>query len=100
MDWQSGKWLVICDRCGFKRMNDEVVQTWDKYIVCKPSIKQGCFEHRHPQDFIRPVKDDPSVPFTRREPADVFVEVDTIDSSVGVQENTIPSAPSGNGTTR
>lgn len=98
-EYQAGKWLVICDRCGFKRMSDEVTKTWDNYIVCKTTVKQGCFETRHPQDFVRAKKDDTSVPFTRPQPADIYTEVDYVDESVGTQENTIPSAPSGNGTT-
>jgi hypothetical protein len=99
MQYEPGKWLVICDRCGFKRMNDEVQKTWDNFMVCKPTIKMGCFETRHPLDFVRAVKEDTGVPFTRPQQPDLFVEVDYVDSSVGVQENTIPSGNSGNGTT-
>jgi hypothetical protein len=32
----------------------------------------GCFETRHPQDFVRSKPDDMSVPWTRVEAADVF----------------------------
>ena len=98
-EYQAGKWLVICDRCGFKRMSDEVTQTWDNYIVCKPVIKSGCYETRHPQDFVRAKVDDTSVPYTRPQPTDLTTTVNYVASSVGVQENTIPSANSGNGST-
>lgn len=95
---QLGKWRVICDRCGFKRYSDQVQQTWDGYIVCSPSTGKTCFETRHPQDFVRSVKDDQSVPFTRPEPADVYADhSNLIASSVGTQEPTIPSGTSGNG---
>lgn len=99
MEFQPGKWLVVCDRCGFKRMNDEVQETWNHLYVCRPTIKMGCFETRHPLDFIRAVKEDTSIPFARPQPADVFVDVDYIATSVGVQETTIPTAQSANGTT-
>lgn len=68
--WEIGKWIVICDVCGFKKLNTEVRKRWDGLIVC-----QEDFETRHPQEFIRPRPDDQSVPFTRPEPADTFVDV-------------------------
>lgn len=91
MPYRDGQWLVLCDRCKFKRYADQVQETWDHLMVCKPSVKQGCWEPRHPQDFVKSVPDDTAVPFTRPRPADTFVSVDTIASSVGVQETTIPS---------
>lgn len=69
-----GDWLVICDRCHFKRYASQVTKTWDGLIVCKPSVKQGCFEHRHPQDFVRASRDDSSVEFVRTRPTDLFVD--------------------------
>jgi hypothetical protein len=38
-------------------------------MVCSP-----CWEPRHPQDFIRPIKERNSVPWTRPRPLDVFIE--------------------------
>lgn len=79
--WEVGKWLVICDRCGFKKTNDQVAkEPWTNLIVCKDT----CWEPRHPQEFVRPRPDEQKVPFTRPEPADTFVEVtyaDTGDSA-------------------
>jgi hypothetical protein len=89
--FELGKWLVICDRCGFQRKSDQVMKTWDNFMVCAPSTGKTCFETRHPQEFVRTKIDDMSVPFTRPQPADVFVSVTPVASSVGVQENTIPS---------
>ena len=66
---ELGKWWVQCDRCGFKYKNDQVKKEWNGLIVCEP-----CFETRHPQDFVRAVKDDQRVEFTRPEPADVFID--------------------------
>jgi hypothetical protein len=91
MEFQSGKWLVICDRCGFKRLSDQVTKTWDNLIVCKPAVKEGCFEHRHPQDFVRAVPDDTSVPFTRSQPTDLTTTVNYVAPTVGVQDTRIPA---------
>ena len=83
---QLGKWNVICDRCGFKYKNDQVKKEWTGQIVC-----ELCFETRHPQDFVRAVKDDQTVPFTRPEKADVFVDV-TYDAGVLAEAHqTVPS---------
>jgi len=75
--WELGKWLVICDRCGFKRLNTEVAEEpFTKLIVCKDT----CWEPRHPQEFVRPRPDPQKVPFTRPEPADSFVSVTYADT--------------------
>ena len=66
-----GKWNVICDRCGVKRKNDQVRKEWTGLIVCIDK----CWEERHPQDFVRSKPDDTSVPFTRPEKTDIFVDV-------------------------
>lgn len=89
--FRLGQWLVLCDRCKFKRYADEVMETWNGLMVCKPTVKQGCWEPRHPQDFLRGKPDNVGVPFVRPRPVDQFVSVDYIASTVGVQENTIPS---------
>lgn len=69
--WILGKWLVLCQRCGFKRTNDEVAREWTGLLVCKDT----CLEPRHPQEFVRPRPDAQAVPFTAPEPADTFVSV-------------------------
>lgn len=72
MPFVHGNWLVICDRCKFKRYSHQVTKTWEGHIVCRPEVKQGCFEHRHPQDFVRTVRDDSSIEFSRARPTDTF----------------------------
>lgn len=62
-----GTWKVTCDVCGFEYASDVVKKRWDGLITCPDD-----WEMRHPQDFIRGVKDDPSVPFARPEPPDNF----------------------------
>lgn len=66
--FRKGAWNVICDRCGQKYKSPELRQEWTGLMVC-----QGCWEPRHPQDFIRTVPDRMSVPYTRPRPADIFV---------------------------
>ena len=45
--------------------NNEIKKEWTGLRVCK-----DCWEPRHPSDFQKGVKDDPSVPYTRPEQAD------------------------------
>ena len=97
MSFDSGKWLVICDRCGFQRKNDEVQKTWDGHMVCAPITGKTCFETRHPQDFVRARPDNSSVDFVRKAPTETFADRTPIDSSVGTQENTIPTGTFDNG---
>ena len=91
MPLRLGQYLVLCDRCKFKRYSDQVQKTWNGLMVCKPTVKPGCFETRHPQEFIRPPKEDQPIPFSRPRPTDVFVEETWVDSDVGVQDTRIPS---------
>lgn len=65
-----GTWKVICDRCGFKFQSDELEKEWQGLMTCS-----GCWEPRHPQDFVRGVADNTAPPWTRTEPEDVFVDV-------------------------
>ena len=80
--YDSGDWLIICDSCGTKVRASQTRQRWDGFQVCP-----GCFEQRHPQDFVRASADKISVPFTRPQPArDVFIEV-------GLQDHAMNGAP-------
>lgn len=65
-----GSWNVICDRCGFKYKSFQLRKEWTGLMVCK-----NCWEPRHPQDLIKIPKDDQSVPWSRPEPDDVFIDV-------------------------
>ena len=61
--------LGICDRCGFRRKLHQLRKEWTGLKVCSDT----CWEPRHPQEFVRGVKDDQSVYEPRPEPADVFL---------------------------
>lgn len=66
----SGAWNFFCDLCGAKKKSTEGTKTWDGFWVCKHHK-----EVRNPQDFLRGVKDDQSVPWSRPEPADTFAGI-------------------------
>lgn len=66
----DGLWNFFCDLCGAKRKSSEGVRTWDNFYVCRHHK-----EERNPQDFLRGVRDDQSVPWARPEPADTFVSL-------------------------
>lgn len=70
MSYKRGVWDVVCDVCGFKFKSDKLKERWDGLMVCKED-----WETRHPQDFLRPVKES-TIPWSRPEPADVYVEID------------------------
>jgi len=68
-----GDWNARCDRCGFKFKASDLRKTWDNLYVCKDD-----WEERHPQDFLRGVPDNPSVPWTR---PDTISDTNTTDIS-------------------
>jgi len=70
--FKPGQWNVICDVCGFKFKSGEVKTRWDGLIVCKDD-----FEQRHPMDFMRVTDRTTTVPFTRTEQEDIYIEVVT-----------------------
>ena len=64
-----GSWNACCDRCGRKRKGDELKKTWNGLWVCPEH-----WEPRHPQDFVKAVREDPTPPFVRN-PAEIFIAV-------------------------
>jgi hypothetical protein len=65
-----GDYNACCDRCGFKFKASMLRLEWTGLRVC-----QQCFEVRHPQTMLRVPEDNPSVPWSRPEATDVFVDV-------------------------
>jgi len=64
----EGQWNFYCDLCGKKQKSGQGVKTWDNRWVCRHHK-----EIRNPQDFVRGVKDNQSVPWSRPQPPDQFV---------------------------
>ena len=71
--FKSGSWNVICDVCGEKHKAEKLLTRWDGLKTCA-----SCWEVRHPQELIRPIKERNSVPWTRPRPEDNNVEVCTL----------------------
>lgn len=67
--YKPGTWNAICDVCGFEYKSDEMKKRWDGLMVCPQD-----FEHRHPMDFMRVRSETLSVPWTRPEADDTFID--------------------------
>jgi hypothetical protein len=59
-----GEYNVTCDRCGRKLKSSQVSKEWTGLIVCR-----SCLDERHPQDYVRGVRDNMQVPVARPYPA-------------------------------
>lgn len=66
-----GDWNVICDVCGHKYKASQLLKRWDGLMTCSL-----CWETRHPQELIRPIKERNSVPWTRPRPEGYDVSAD------------------------
>ncbi len=59
-NYKRGKWLALCQRCGNKHLNSQLKLEWTNLRVCN-----DCFEYRNPQDFVKPVLERGSTPWSR-----------------------------------
>ena len=73
--FETGSWNAICDVCGFKFKAAQLRERWDGLRVCEED-----WETRHPQELIRPINEDTSVPWTSPEGEDVFIGPDYDDA--------------------
>ena len=71
--YKSGEWNVTCDVCSRKMKAASARKRWDGFIVC-----DGCYEERHPQDFVRARIDKISVPFQRPIPPYIYTNISYI----------------------
>ncbi len=67
--YADGQYNFICDQCGKKRKSKDMRKQWDGLQVCPT-----CFDPRNPQDFVRGVQDNQSVPISRPDVSPTFVE--------------------------
>jgi len=72
---RKGDWNAICDRCGFKFKFSQLKLEWDGLYVCTAN---GCFENRQPQDYVKGVRDDMSVPVSRPDGPPVYIQDETV----------------------
>ncbi len=79
--WEPGGWNIQCFACGFKRKASEMRKQWQGYWTCP-----DCWTPRQPQDFVRGIPDNPSVPFVQ--PLNwVYVGPDIIDVGAIILED-------------
>lgn len=62
MFYKPGDWNAVCFRCGVQFKASELRKTWQGFYACKKD-----WEPRHPQDFVKAVPDNPSVPWAQPE---------------------------------
>lgn len=66
---RPGDYRVVCDRSGFNCWASETVIEWNGLRVLERFSEQ-----RHPQDFIKAVPDNQTVPNPRPVQPDTFIE--------------------------
>lgn len=64
---ELGDWNALCSMCGQKRKASMLIKNWQGQYRCPEHD-----EPRHPQDFVRGVADDTSVPWVQSVPTDTF----------------------------
>lgn len=67
--YQPGDNKAICDICGFAFLRSECKLNWKRQLVC-----DGCWEPRHPQDYVRSTPDMLRVKDARSPGTDVFLD--------------------------
>ena len=63
--FKKGEWNACCDECGFEYKSGQIRQDWRGLRVCFSVGTNNCWDPRHPQEFVRGVKDRQDVPWTR-----------------------------------
>lgn len=83
--FKKGAWNFTCDFCGAKNKSTDAMFTWNGYYVC-----QHHKEVRNPQDFLRGVKDNQSVPWNRVEAPETFVQFCTLQGRNAIPGYAVP----------
>lgn len=60
-----GDWWVLCDACQRKVRSSKVSKRPTDGLLVHSDPAEGCWETRHPQEFVRSVPDNQPLPFTR-----------------------------------
>lgn len=82
--WISGDWNAICDVCKFKYKASELRMGIGRQKGLRVCEKD--WDEDHPQDHIKAVEDDISVPWSRPEPEDQFGAF-TVDEDGNIVDN-------------
>ena len=64
-----GDYNAICDVCGRKFKFSRLRQKWDNTWACEQD-----WEPRQPQDYLKGIKDNMSVPLSRPDPPSLFLD--------------------------
>lgn len=72
--YKPGDWWLLCDQCQRKMRYSQSTKRWDGLIV-HADPNEGCFETRHPQEFVRAVRDNFPLPITRPDNDGIDLEV-------------------------
>lgn len=91
LHYKPGSFYRICDRTGFATRSERTAMEWNNLIV-----RDGVFEPRHPQDFVKGVLDNQTVPLARPRQANVFLGAltTTLTANVAAAGTTLPVASS------
>lgn len=71
--YKHGAWNAVCDRCGMEYKSTQLRLEWNGLRTCCGPSTNGCWEPRHPQEFVRGKKDKQTPEWTRPEAEDVFI---------------------------
>lgn len=82
--YRSGDWSAYCDICGGEFYASELQLNWKGLRVCKQD-----FEYRNPQDFIRPVVEKISTPWSRSVDGTEFATIVTLYTAQPVEVYTM-----------
>ena len=66
--YKAGSFNAICSTCGFKFKSTKMKTDYYGNIVCS-----GCYDPRHPQEFVRGTTDEQKTPWVSPEAPDTFV---------------------------
>jgi len=82
--WQAdflrvGDYNAICDVCGRKFKFSRLRQKWDNTWACEQD-----WEPRQPQDYLRGIPDNMSVPLSRPDPPNSFIQDEIVTESPNI----------------
>ena len=65
--FEQGQWNARCDQCYRKLKAGGLLRQWDGLMVCS-----RCWDPRHPQELVQPIRDPEPPPWTRPDPPPIF----------------------------
>ena len=70
---EPGDWTVVCDVSGFRVLASETRKQWDNSIAW-----ERVWTARQPQDYLRGIPDNMTVPFSRPKTDPNFIETNAV----------------------